>query len=273
MNTTTQRVIADVNVNKVMDWAISSEATKELVERSTTSANRPERLMKHHERGATMYKKVIGIYAISHEKTNSTYFGSSVCITGRINMHKRELRNGVHANAFLQSLYNKYGDELVFRVIELCERADLRTKEQGYIDSFEGRLVNADKVVCELAPAEVHSKRMKGAWKKRTPEQVKAMATKISNTLKRRYLENPKALKQAQDALAKGRASAKLKARKTSPEANEKRRQAALKQWANRDAKQRKAVGSKISKAMIDSSTPEQRSAAATKAAQSRKYC
>jgi hypothetical protein len=62
MNTTTQQVIANVIVKKVMDWAISRKAAKELVESSTTRVWSPDRTVKPHECGAGMYKTVTGVY-------------------------------------------------------------------------------------------------------------------------------------------------------------------------------------------------------------------
>jgi hypothetical protein len=148
-------------------------------------------------------------------------------------------------------VYDKYkGEGFTFEVVELCERERLRKLEQEYINNETGELFNLAKEVCDLAPPEEHSKRMKGAWAKRTPEQKAAMSAKISATLKRRYRENPDALKSAQESLVKGRASKALKERKHTPEANEKRRQASLRQWGKRSEAERLEVGKKISSGM-----------------------
>ena len=216
-----------------------------------------------------MYKRVTGIYAI--RQGNTTYYGSGVCTTGRINAHKRELRKGIHANKTLQSAYDKHGLEAFsFKVLEVCEREELRTLEQRYIDQATEKLFNQDLIVCELAPPEVHSLRMKKAWAKRTPEAKKAMAVKISETLKRKYQEDPEALKKAKDSLAKGREAGKT--RKTSPEANAKRSEAAKMQWANRSATQKAEVAAKISKGMMETLSPKERSNRASIAAKARVY-
>lgn len=44
MDTTAKQVIASAKVKKNIDWAISSEAAKELVERPTTRKSNPERM-------------------------------------------------------------------------------------------------------------------------------------------------------------------------------------------------------------------------------------
>ena len=204
-----------------------------------------------------MYKRVTGIYAIRHK--DRCYFGSAVCVKGRINMHKRELRNGEHSNSYLQHVFNKYSEEVSFEVVEECSRELLRVREQFYIDSFDGEILNLAKQVCELAPREEHSKRMKGAWAKRSLEQTVSMSKKISETLKKKYREQPEALEKARKALVKARASKACKQRKTSPEANEKRRIAAKKQWAARTEEQRKALAEKISKTYLESTTEQER--------------
>lgn len=52
MNATTQPATANVMAEKVMDWAISSQAAEGSVEGSTRNANGLEQAMRQHERGA-----------------------------------------------------------------------------------------------------------------------------------------------------------------------------------------------------------------------------
>lgn len=230
-------------------------------------------MVKAHERGAVRvlaYTKITGIYAVRCR--DKTYFGSSVCIKSRLNTHKRELRQGKHSNSYLQRVYDKYSEEFKFEVVEECSREVLRHREQHYIDTFKGELLNLAKTVCELAPPEEHAERMKGAWAKRTAAEKAAIGAKVSATLKDRYKHDPEMLEKAQQNLAKGRSSEALKTRKNSPEANEKRRVAAKKQWAARSAEQRKAVSAKVSKGMMEKQTAEQRSNNAKNAANARSY-
>ena len=247
---------------------ISSQASQEWLDGPETRVWSPERTVKPHERGAVMYKKVTGIYAIRCGER--CYFGSAVCTTGRINQHKRELKKGIHGNMYMQRVFNKYGDKFVFDVVEVCSREALRKLEQQYIDNHAGELFNLAKTVCELAPPEEHSARMKRAWANRTPEAKAAMSKKISATLKQRYLDKPDELDAAKAALAKGR-KVGVKA-KTSVEANAKRSAAAKAQWAKRSAEDRAKVSSKISAGMFDKQTSDQRSANASNAAKARTY-
>lgn len=231
MNATTQPAMVIVKAKKGMDWAISSQAPQEWDEGSTTSAYGPDRVKRHQERGAGMaYKRITGIYAIKHAGTDSVYYGSAVCIKSRINMHKRELRNGTHPNRFLQGMWNKYGEEMTFELVEECSRDELRFREQTHINCASGRLMNLDKLVCDIAPAHVHSLRMAGAWSKRSPEKRAEMSRKISETLKKRYLENPEMKLRAQQSLEKGRNSENMRAKKHSAQANAKR-SATVKAW------------------------------------------
>jgi hypothetical protein len=216
------------------------------------------------------YKKVTGIYSIWIE--GRQYIGSAVCIKGRINMHKRELRNGNHPNFILQKAFNENLGVMSVIILEVCEREVLRLREQYFIDANQGELMNLTREVCELAPAEEHSRRMAAAWAKRTPEQRAALAKKISDTMKRKYQENPELLKLAQEGLILGRATENLKKNKTSAGANKKRSDASKKQWAARNEQERKNVGGKIRAGMLEKMTPEQRSNVARKGALSRKY-
>ena len=196
-----------------------------------------------------MYKKVTGIYAI--RQGEKVYYGSAVCTSGRINMHKRELRTGTHPNVHLQRAYNKHGVEaFTFEVIELCERKDLRTREQHYIDNVTGTLFNMEKHVCELAPREVHSARMKKAWDRRSDEDKQAMAEKISQTLKRKYKDKPEALETARLALVEARASDAMKQNKHTPAANSKRSCTVAEDWADMSPEAKKERGRSISAGM-----------------------
>lgn len=215
-----------------------------------------------------MYKKVTGIYEIECIVDGAVYYGSAVCTTGRLNQHRRELRNNIHTNVNLQKKYDEYGlDGFGFSVIEICDREDLRTKEQHYIDNAKGELMNMDLFVCDLAPGKVHSQRMKESWAKRTPEYKAAMAKKISDTLKARYKSEPELLKLAQDSLAKGRASENMKKNKHSPEAKLKRGKGVKKGWANQTAQRKKEISDNARKKILENSTAEERSKKASEAA------
>lgn len=215
-----------------------------------------------------MYKKVTGIYEIKCNFDGAVYYGSAVCTTGRLNQHRRELRNNIHTNVNIQKRYDIHGlDGFTFSVIELCDRENLRVREQYYINNAKTELMNMDLFVCDLAPAEEHSKRMKGAWAKRTPEQKAAIAKKISDTLKARYKAEPELLKSARDSLAKGRASDNMKKNKHSDKAKLKRTAAIKKGHANQSKERKKEISDNARKKVLENSTPEERSKKSSDAA------
>lgn len=78
-----------------------------------------------------------GIYVITNTVTHKVYVGQAVNIRRRWNDHKAHLRRGVHANKYLQSAWNKYGEALfLFEVVENCPVADLVAREQEWVSFF-----------------------------------------------------------------------------------------------------------------------------------------
>jgi len=77
-----------------------------------------------------------GIYIIySNSNSSKFYIGSAVCLSMRYNRHLRELRKKKHFNRHLQSHVNKYGiNDLIFQVIEYCEKDQLLIREQFYFN-------------------------------------------------------------------------------------------------------------------------------------------
>ena len=69
--------------------------------------------------------------------TEQVYVGQSKRIRKRLQDHKSFLRNFRHTNPYLQSSFNKYGeDKFVFRPMEYCEIENLTEKEQYWINQF-----------------------------------------------------------------------------------------------------------------------------------------
>ena len=69
MNATAQSVMTNANAKKGMDWAISIQATKELVEGSTTSAWSPDRTVKRHDNPACFARR----YSLSFGETQRSW--------------------------------------------------------------------------------------------------------------------------------------------------------------------------------------------------------
>ena len=80
-----------------------------------------------------------GIYIIQSIKhPGRQYVGSCVDFNLRWLVHKGTLLNKKHHNSILQNHVDKYGlDDLLFLKVEECEREQLLTREQYYIDTLK----------------------------------------------------------------------------------------------------------------------------------------
>jgi group I intron endonuclease len=79
-----------------------------------------------------------GIYIIKNLVNGKYYIGSSININKRFREHKSSLRNNKHHSIKLQRSWNKYGcDIFIFEVIQYCERENLISNEQYWIDHYD----------------------------------------------------------------------------------------------------------------------------------------
>lgn len=83
-----------------------------------------------------------GIYRIVCLVNNKFYIGSAVNIYRRLfstssTAHLINLRKGTHINKHLQNAWNKYKEvSFKFEILELCNKADLLSREQYYLDTL-----------------------------------------------------------------------------------------------------------------------------------------
>lgn len=90
--------------------------------------------------------KASGIYKIS-SPSGKFYIGSSVNIHRRWLAHKTRLKAGKHHSMYLQRACNKYGiNSLSIEIVTLCDRSELLSEEQFYIDSL-----SPEYNVCRIA--------------------------------------------------------------------------------------------------------------------------
>lgn len=83
------------------------------------------------------FKNKSGIYKISNLINEKIYIGSAINLYCRWHHHKHYLCKNSHTNKRLQNFVNKYGfEQLVFEVLELCNRNSLLEREQFYIDGL-----------------------------------------------------------------------------------------------------------------------------------------
>jgi group I intron endonuclease len=79
-----------------------------------------------------------GIYTITNTVTLTVYVGSTNNFVRRRQEHRGELRAGRHVNPYLQSAWNKYGEECFkFELIEDCSSDLLYEREQYHLDLLQ----------------------------------------------------------------------------------------------------------------------------------------
>lgn len=80
---------------------------------------------------------ITGIYKIENLINHKVYIGQSIDIYTRWFTHKEKLRKGTGHNKYLQSAYNKYGEEnFEYSIICRCSKEELDEKEIYYISLY-----------------------------------------------------------------------------------------------------------------------------------------
>lgn len=107
-----------------------------------------------------MRKWETGVYIITNLINNKIYIGSSsYCISNRITVHKRFLKQNKHDNSYLQASYNKYGlENFKFEVLELCNKISCIKREQYWMDFYKSYNRNIGFNINEIANSRLNSK-------------------------------------------------------------------------------------------------------------------
>jgi len=80
---------------------------------------------------------ISGIYRIINIINNKFYLGSAINLIARKNNHFNSLKYGNHHSKHLQNAYNKHvKDNFIFEIIEYCNKDQLITREQYYLDTL-----------------------------------------------------------------------------------------------------------------------------------------
>ena len=82
-----------------------------------------------------MRTKISGIYSITNTINGKIYYGSSNNIEKRWKEHQYQLVKNKHANHYLQTSWNKYGESIFkFEIVKEVPVDQLLDKEQTYLD-------------------------------------------------------------------------------------------------------------------------------------------
>jgi group I intron endonuclease len=78
-----------------------------------------------------------GVYIILNKINGKVYVGSALNIKSRLYNHKRDLKNNIHVNKYLQNAWNKYEENnFEFNVILYCSNKNRLIYEQEMIDKY-----------------------------------------------------------------------------------------------------------------------------------------
>lgn len=85
----------------------------------------------HLERAVHSAPIAAGIYRIYNAKSKKSYVGQASNLRRRLGSHLRQIRLGVHSQPVLRAAFAKHDPmDWSFRIIELCARGDLTSREQ-----------------------------------------------------------------------------------------------------------------------------------------------
>ena len=128
-----------------------------------------------------------GIYEIANKLNDKVYIGSSVNPIKRWRYHRAHLRAGNHRNNYLQSAWNKYGEDAFgFFVLEyVSDKDNLLFREQWWINNLSN-LYNIAKDVFRPTITPEMRRRIGEAGKgRKLSEEHKARISKAHTGMKR----------------------------------------------------------------------------------------
>jgi group I intron endonuclease len=138
-----------------------------------------------------------GIYKIQSKiKPYRFYIGSAVNISRRYSAHLWNLKRGTHHSSKMQNHYNKYGkDDFILSVLLYCDKSELITKEQSYIDLY-APFFNE----CKVAGSNLGIKRTEETKKKMSASR---MGIRVSEEHKRKLRDFNKGKKLSEETKRK----------------------------------------------------------------------
>ena len=128
--------------------------------------------------------KKSGVYLI--ECNSHKYIGSSISLYERYKQHALALRKEKHYNSFLQRIYNKYPNDISFKLIEIC---DNYIEKEAYYIEFYNCDVNVERnPVTHAKSIETRKKLSMANTNKRLGEENHASVKVYQYTLEGNYV-------------------------------------------------------------------------------------
>lgn len=131
-----------------------------------------------------MAARFSGIYEIKNKANGHRYIGSSVNVSNRLWRHKRNLLLNKHCNAYLQSAWNKYGeDSFTFTPLFYCDKDNALFYEQKCIDGMRPEYNLASDAIASargLKKSEEHKRKISESNKGKHSEWVGRRHTEVT---------------------------------------------------------------------------------------------
>jgi group I intron endonuclease len=155
-----------------------------------------------------------GIYKIINVVNNKFYVGSTVNISRRRARHFSELRNNRHNNKYLQSAWNKYGEQaFVFVVVEEVPKGkDILAAENVWLKEHVGKDHCYNLGTDATAPQLGMFGELSNTWGYKHTEEAKARIAKASKERIQTDEEKTKRRKSMQGHIVTSETKAKISA-------------------------------------------------------------
>lgn len=137
--------------------------------------------------------KKSGVYLI--ECNSHKYIGSSVNLYNRYKQHVLTLRRGRHYNDFLQNIYNKYPNDISFKLVEICD--NYIEREAYYIEYYDCDVNVERNPVTHAKSVETRKKLSMANTNKRLGKENHASVKVYQYTLEGNYVNEYVTIKEA----------------------------------------------------------------------------
>lgn len=147
--------------------------------------------------------KKSGVYLI--ECNSHKYIGSSINLYARYKQHNTALKKGRHYNSFLQKIYDKYSNDISFKLIEICD--NYIEREAYYIEYYNCDVNVERNPVTRIKSYETRKKLSMANTNKRLGKDNHASIKVYQYTLEGNYVNEYDSIREAALAINGNEAS------------------------------------------------------------------